>query len=89
MGADAGGSKGCRSLVGTELGGTGLLPAGDLFIEGSVDKKPSGKAQRDFDKRALEVRGSGSGKSEGTFLFVTARRWSGADAWARRMKKAG
>lgn len=60
----------------------GLVPAGTAAWEFGTQKKDKlDKAQGDYDKRTREP-GAIDIKTS-TFVFVTARRWPGKDAWAK------
>jgi excisionase family DNA binding protein len=57
--------------------GTPYLPAGALRLELGVGGQPKSKADEDWKNRA------GAEPSNETFVFVTPRRWSSAQAWAK------
>jgi hypothetical protein len=67
--------------------GVKFLPPGSLRFEFGVTANPKKKADEDYEKRRDNPEGAIPGES--TFVFVTPRRWTGADAWAdhRREEK--
>lgn len=60
--------------------GSTWVPAGATFWEWSCEKKVTGKATSDFEKRTSQT--AADVRAASTFIFVTARRWPGRDAWA-------
>lgn len=56
-----------------------LVPKGESLWECGVNKDIQTKANEDITKRAVNP--LGHIKSDSTFVFVTPREWSGADAW--------
>ena len=56
-----------------------LVPKGESLWECGVNKDIQTKANDDITKRATNP--LGHIKSDSTFVFVTPREWTGADAW--------
>jgi excisionase family DNA binding protein len=69
-----------------ESSGTTYLPNGRLCLELGVGQKTKQKAQQDYEKRTADPKGARP--AECCFVFITARRWSGAAEWesARRLE---
>jgi hypothetical protein len=63
------------------------VPEGESGWEFGTEKKPSAKANADFQKRSNEP-GPISIKNS-TFVFVTPRKWQAAESWARKMLDEG
>lgn len=70
-----------------ESAGAAFLPEGSLCLEFGVGARPRVKADEDFAKRLKEPRGVVP--AESIFIFMTPRRWLGADAWADDRRKEG
>lgn len=70
-----------------ESDGTAFLPQGSLCLEFGVGARPRTKADEDFAKRRLEPQRVVP--AESIFIFLTPRRWPGADAWADDRRKEG
>jgi hypothetical protein len=64
--------------------GTAFLPAGSLRLELGVGSKPKSKADSDYEKRVTSL--SRELLSKSIFVFITPRRWTGAQAWADRRR---
>jgi hypothetical protein len=60
--------------------GSAWVPAGAAYWEWSCEKKVSNKATNDFEKRTSQT--AADFRAASAFVFVTARRWPGKDAWA-------
>ncbi|MFP3881582.1 MAG: helix-turn-helix domain-containing protein [Actinomycetota bacterium] len=69
-----------------ESEGTAFLPAGSLRFELGVGKAAKRKATADYEKRRDAV---GSSRGGETFVFVTPRRWSDAEAWVATRREEG
>ena len=67
--------------------GNPWLPAGASAWEFSCEKSPKGKADRDYEKRKKNPQGEIA--SQTTFVFVTARRFSGKKAWMNKHRQEG
>ncbi|MCB0864864.1 MAG: helix-turn-helix domain-containing protein [Solirubrobacterales bacterium] len=67
-----------------EAEGVSFLPSGRLVIEMGVGKRPSSKAADDFRKRASQ--GSEADRKQTSFVFMTPRRWRGAQAWEKERR---
>lgn len=66
---------------------TAFVPSGTSAWEVSVAKGADSKAGKDLEKRSskpLEI-----DPCETTFVYVTARRWNGKNAWAESRRKEG
>lgn len=63
------------------------VPAGLSRWELSVQKQPSGKAERDYTKRAVE--GSPEQRAATTYVAVSLRVWSKKDDWADERRADG
>lgn len=61
------------------------VPAGPSAWELGVGADPRAKAQADYDKRTADPLGADRGQT--TFVFVTPRRWSGAEQWATERRR--
>ncbi len=70
-------------------GGSGIayVPAGWSCWEMSTSRDPLRKAQEKYDNRTREPDGADPGTT--TFVFVTAHRWSGKDAWEQSRHAEG
>lgn len=69
--------------------GSTYLPSGELRFEFGTEVNSKGKAQKDYDKRALSL----PNDAGSIFVFATPRNWAGAKGWASdrsaEMKFAG
>ncbi|HEX8207396.1 MAG TPA: helix-turn-helix domain-containing protein [Solirubrobacteraceae bacterium] len=68
-------------------GSSPYLPRGLLCLELGVGRNPKEKAQADYEKRTANP--LGENPRAATFVFVTPRRWSGADEWASERRREG
>lgn len=59
-----------------------LVPPGTSLWEMGVDKGINAKINSDFNKRLNDP--LGYNRDDSTFVFVTPRRWVGADKWLRK-----
>lgn len=68
-----------------DVAGHAFLPDGSLRFELGVSERPKSKADDDFEKRKTEP-----DADQHVFVFVTPRRWAGANEWetARRAEAA-
>lgn len=64
----------------TSEAGSAWVPSGAAYWEWSCEAKIAQKATEDFEKRTSQT--SAHRRAESTFIFVSARRWPGKDAWA-------
>ena len=62
------------------------VPEGTSGWEFGVDKRPSAKAERDYQARLHAL--SGAQRAECTFVFVTPRNWEGKAQWVRSKEAA-
>jgi hypothetical protein len=69
------------------LKGTPFVPSGDSVWELGVGEDPARKANEDY--RTRTENSLGVDKSKTTFVFATARRWSGRTEWAREKRAEG
>jgi hypothetical protein len=69
------------------LKGTPFVPQGASVWELGVGEDPARKANEDYKSRTENS--LGIDKSKTTFVFVTARRWSGRDTWAEVKRVEG
>ena len=67
--------------------GNAFVPDGLSAWELSVEKKVKAKADSDYEKRCADP--FGVDQSNATFVFVTARKWGGKDAWVTERNKEG
>ena len=67
--------------------GNAFVPDGLSAWELSVEKKVKAKADSDYEKRCADP--FGVDQSNATFVFVTARKWGGKDAWVMERNKEG
>ena len=63
-----------------------FIPAGLSVWEMGVGE-PASKANADFRKRTEQL--GDVSPADATFVFVTARRWGGKEAWAKKRSKKG
>jgi hypothetical protein len=68
-------------------GGNAFVPDGTSGWEVSTNEDPSGKADDDYEKRLANPHPISP--SEGTFAFVTLRRWAGKQGWEDRRRSEG
>ena len=59
--------------------GAAYVPAGQSCWEMSTSRDPARQAQSNYQKRTKDPKGMDP--AETTFVFVTPRRWEGADVW--------
>jgi hypothetical protein len=62
-----------------------FVPEGESVWEFSVEDKPKSKAERDYQKRKTNTKGQNP--SVTTYLFVTARKWTGKQDWVDEKKQ--
>jgi excisionase family DNA binding protein len=67
--------------------GAAYLPDGELRFELGVGRDPKRKADADFEKRTQSP--AGADPSDVVFVFLTPRRWAGAEAWADARRTQG
>ncbi len=60
--------------------GSAWVPSGAAYWEWSCEATIARKATEDFEKRTSQT--AADRRAVSTFLFVSARRWPGKDAWA-------
>ena len=63
------------------------VPAGRSGWELSVRKDPRGKAESDYQSRVSSL--TPVERAKCTFVFVTARNWSGKNTWAGNKENSG
>ncbi|MDX6738153.1 hypothetical protein [Actinocorallia sp. A-T 12471] len=68
--------------------GTPFLPSGDLCFEFGVNSNPKSKADSDYKNRLVGDAG-GVERKKVVFIFVTPRRWFGAEKWASDHRAKG
>ena len=66
---------------------TMFVPGGASAWELGTGQNPKAKADADYTSRSEDPRGLAP--DETTFVFVTARRWAGRDAWALQRRAEG
>ena len=66
---------------------TPWVPEGRSGWEFSVDRRPSQKAERDYQVRLRML--SSADRAQCTFVFVTPRIWTTRDQWVRKKEAAG
>jgi addiction module HigA family antidote len=66
---------------------TPWIPAGLSFWEFGTDKRPSSKAESDYQARTRAI--PASKRQQATFVFVTPRNWSGKSEWASKKAALG
>jgi excisionase family DNA binding protein len=67
--------------------GTTFLPPGSLCVELGVGSNPKSKADSDYRKRREKM--SAELLSNSVFIFITPRRWPGAQAWSDSRRAEG
>lgn len=60
------------------------VPKGISVWESGTEKKPLGKADRDYDKRTAKF-----ADAQTTFVFVTSRKWSSKEKWLKERREEG
>jgi hypothetical protein len=58
--------------------GSAWVPSGVAYWEWSCEEKKARKATEDFEKRTSQT--AADRRANSSFIFVSARRWSGKDA---------
>ncbi|MBY6312450.1 MULTISPECIES: hypothetical protein [Nocardiaceae] len=67
--------------------GSALVPQGRSIWEFGVDRSPGSKANKDYKSRTGEPLGEVPAVT--TFVYVTPRRWAGAETWAKAKRAEG
>lgn len=70
-----------------ESDGGPFVPAGKVVFEMSSAEDAEGKAKENYDKRTANP--LGENPAETTFIFVSSRTWTGAEAWAKTREAEG